>query len=63
MPPVKNHDLQKHTLNLRRGDVDRIREIHPNLDSAVVIRQLVSKYVDDYKTSTPLPKVQVDRDL
>jgi hypothetical protein len=63
MPPVKNHDLQKHTLNLRRGDVDRIRELHPNIESAVVIRRLISNYVDEFKTTTQFPRVTNVRDL
>jgi hypothetical protein len=58
----KNHDLQKHTLNLRRGDVDRLREVFPNVEVSTVIRKVVSKFVDDCRTETPIPKVEVKLD-
>jgi hypothetical protein len=41
-------ELQKHTLNLRAGDYERIQEAfsHNNISAAVVIRRVVSKFVD-----------------
>lgn len=39
-------DLTKHTLHLRRGDADRIRSLFPDLGYAVVIRTLVSNFLD-----------------
>ncbi len=39
--------LQKVTLNLREGDMERLRELHPELPGAgFVIRELVKKHVD-----------------
>jgi hypothetical protein len=40
-------DLAKHTLNLRLGDMDKLRELHPSQPPSTVVRTLVSKYVDN----------------
>jgi hypothetical protein len=42
-----NHDLNKHTLNLRAGDMDKLRELHPTQPPSTIVRTLVSKYVDN----------------
>ena len=45
---VKNpngHELQKHTLNLVRGDVERIRDLYPTADASVIIRNVVHDFV------------------
>lgn len=39
-------DLTKHTLHLRRGDADRIRSLFPDLGYAIVIRTIVSNFLD-----------------
>ena len=44
----KNPDLQKHTLNLRRGDVDFLEHVYlpKGLPVSVIVRSLVSAHVD-----------------
>ena len=43
--------LQKHTLNLREGDVDYLAQVYAPKDIAVslVIRRIVSQHVDGLK--------------
>jgi hypothetical protein len=42
----KTEPLTKHTLNLREGDVDRLKSLFPEVGAAYVIRKLVSDYLD-----------------
>lgn len=43
---MEKDELQKVTLNLRHGDVRRIREMYPKAGASAVIRQIVANYVD-----------------
>jgi hypothetical protein len=53
--PREKADLQKHTLNLRTGDFDKIGQLFPNMDSSTAIRTLLSKFIDNNwkKARTP----------
>lgn len=42
----KTEDLQKHTLNLRRGDMDKLALLFPGRNPSVVLRQIISKFLD-----------------
>lgn len=42
----KNDELSKHTLLLRSGDYERLRELFPEVGAAVIIRKLVSRFLD-----------------
>lgn len=53
MPKI-SEDLQKHTFHLRRGDVEKLREIYPNVPSAIVIRRLISTTVDRFEKNQPV---------
>jgi hypothetical protein len=44
-------DLQKHTLNLYRGDYDRLRAAYPDIGAATVIRRVVRKFVEKIEAS------------
>lgn len=44
--PRKNSDLQKHTLNLRRGDYDAIASYYPEVSTSIIIRRVISAFVD-----------------
>ena len=46
MPAKSNVPLTKHTLNLRHGDMEKLREALPDLPPAVVVRVTVSQVVD-----------------
>lgn len=43
--------LQKHTLNLRKGDIDRLAELYPSRNPTVLVRQIVSRFVDNQTAS------------
>jgi len=56
MPRAKDHGLQKHTVNLRAGDIDALRTLIPNREPSLVLRQLLSNFVDSLrKKSSGLP--------
>jgi hypothetical protein len=46
MAREKTLSMQKHTLNLREGDYEKMAELFPDLGGGPAIRQLVSKFVD-----------------
>ena len=47
-------NLQKHSLNLFRGDYERIQELNPDIGAAVVIRSIVRKWIEQCEsTQTP----------
>lgn len=54
--------LQKHTLNLREGDFERLAELHPDLKPAFVIRTLVASHVDK-QAKTVLEEIEVELQL
>lgn len=56
--PKLSEDLQKHTLHLRRGDVDKLREIYPDVAVAVVIRRLISTTVDRFERNQPVINIE-----
>jgi len=39
-------DFQKHTLNLRRGDWEKLSTFYPEVPVAIIIRKLVSRYIE-----------------
>lgn len=41
-----NEELTKHTLHLRKGDWDRLRSIFPEISTSLVIRRIISEFVD-----------------
>lgn len=41
-------DLQKHTMHLRRGDMDKLALIIPNQPAAKIVRRIVSSFVDKH---------------
>lgn len=42
----KTEDLQKHTLNLRTGDMEALQELFPKIPASVMVRRVISKFVD-----------------
>ena len=62
---AKRTDLQKHTLNLRTGDYERIKDVFDpkGIPASRVIQHIVSKFVDNLKPqneSEELAKIQGD---
>lgn len=61
MPRIKNTDLQKHTLNLRRGDYEKMDELFPTKRGGPAIRALISMFVDKHINSkTALVEIEPD---
>lgn len=55
----KSEDLQKHTLNLRAGDMEKLRDFFPDIPPSNMIRTIVSRYVDELEGNSNPPKVEV----
>jgi len=67
---MRNEDLQKHTLHLRRGDWDYLESIFkPNgITTSAAVRTLVSQFVDRKRREEEdrqgrLPDVNINVDL
>ena len=43
---MKDDTIQKHTLNLRRGDYAAVGDLFPDLGAGPAIRQIISAFVD-----------------
>lgn len=55
-------DLQKHTINLREGDMEYLMDFYAssNIPASQVVRLLVSDHVDKLKKNEPkLPLVEM----
>lgn len=46
MARKKAEDLKKHTLNLRDGDMEALAELFPRFNPSVMVRKIVSKFID-----------------
>lgn len=46
MARKKTEELRKHTLNLRAGDMEALKELFPKYDASVMVRRIVSKFID-----------------
>lgn len=42
----KTEELKKHTLNLRDGDMETLAALFPRFHPSVMVRRIVSKFVD-----------------
>lgn len=54
--------LQKHTMNLRSGDMDKLRSLFPGMEPSVVARQIISRFIDKTlaKSGKPSPLPSID---
>jgi hypothetical protein len=61
MPKSDKLDLQKHTLNLYRGDWDELRALYPNTETSTLIREIVRSCIINTKAADPeVTKINVD---
>ena len=56
---AKNDMLQKHTLNLRAGDMEKLRDFFPDLPASSLIRTIISRYVDSMEGNVPPAEVDI----
>ena len=57
MARSKTEELKKHTLNLREGDMEALAELFPKFQPSVMVRRIVSKFVDQVRN---VPEEDVD---
>lgn len=60
MGRIKTEDLTKHTLNLRTGDMEAIGQLFPKFQSSVMVRRIVSKFVDQMRKVPEEPLEPLD---
>lgn len=56
MAKAKVESLKKHTLNLREGDMEALALLFPRYQPSVMVRRIVSKFIDkanDVETNDP----------
>lgn len=56
----KDEGLQKHTLNLRAGDMERIRDAYPDIPASTIVRQVISTFVDKLDAAGKSPEVSIN---
>lgn len=56
---ARTEELQKHTLNLRAGDMDKLRDLFPDIPPSNMIRTIISRYVDDLEGQRVPTSVEV----
>lgn len=61
--PRARQDLTKHTLLLRRGDVEELQILYPEVGASIIIRKLVADHIDKIRASAPRNEVKVDINL
>mgnify|MGYP000008791581 CR=1 FL=1 len=57
MSTPKNSDLEKHTMNLRTGDMKKLGQLFPKTPPSVTVRNLVAKIVDKYYVEAEVPSI------
>lgn len=56
-------DLEKKTLNLRKGDFEAMNELFPKLKPSVSIRRLISSFIDKARKTAEVPDLPNDVEL
>lgn len=46
MARMKTEELKKHTLNLRDGDMEKLTALFPSVQSSVMVRKIISRFID-----------------
>ena len=56
-----SEELVKHSINLKPGQMERLKELHPEVGASMVIRILIDKYLSKFDTDDkPTPIIEVD---
>lgn len=56
-------DLQKHTFNLFKGDMDKLKEIYSEVGATTVVRQLVRTHLNKIVKPVDIKKVKSEVEL
>ena len=57
MARKKVEELKKHTLNLREGDMEALAELFPRFNPSVMVRKIVSRFIDQTRQ---VPENKID---
>ena len=49
----KKPPITKHTLFLRAGDFDKLKESFPNIGASAIVRKVVARFVDEHVDKPP----------
>lgn len=63
MARPRTEELKKHTLNLRDGDMEALIELFPKLHPSVMVRKIVSRFVDQVRNVPEEPIKTTDISL
>lgn len=55
-------ELEKVTLRLYRGDIERVRSAAPKVGASFVIRNLVASWLEKVESQVPAPVLNVELD-
>lgn len=60
-----NPNIKKHTLNLRSGDWDFLEQVyaHQGIATSVVVRTIISDFVDRKRQELDLPELPKDLNI
>lgn len=48
--PKRSEDLIKHSLYLKKEDMNRLRDIYPEVGAAAIVRTLINKHLREIET-------------
>lgn len=53
--------LQKHTLNLYAGDMEKLKELYPDTGASVIIRDIVRSFINQCEgADKQLPDIKIE---
>lgn len=63
MAKPKTEELTKHTLNLRSGDLQELAVLFPKKHPSVMVREIISKFIDRTKFAAASNELSLKDDL
>lgn len=59
---IEEEKLIRHHVRLYEGDLERLREVYPDMSPTVAIRRLIRAHLDkrDAQVRTPIPQAEVE---
>lgn len=59
MPKKSEAGLQKHTLNLYAGDMEKLRELFPGQEPTVLVRRIIRSTIENIENSAEPPQLDL----
>lgn len=60
MPKKSTEELQKHTLNLYAGDLEKLRTLFPDQEPTVLVRELIHNTIKTIENSAESPNLNIE---